>query len=67
MAFRVKKFSVSARVMRRADGSPTKVSIVPTKSMKRKGEAKVTEPLTAKQKTNKPKPKPKRKVRAPRS
>lgn len=67
MGFSVKKFRVSARVMRRADGSPTRVSIVPTKSMKRKGEKKVTEELTDKQKTKKPKPKPKRKVRAPRS
>lgn len=66
MAFGIRKFRVTARVMRTVDGKPTKVSIVPSKSMKRKGEKKVTEKLTEEQK-KKRKKKPKRKVRAPRS
>lgn len=67
MAFGVRKFSVRAQVMRRRDGSPTKVSIIPTKSMKRKGEEIQKKPLTSSQKSGKAKPKPKRKTRAPRS
>lgn len=67
MAFGIRKFKVTARVMRTLDGKPTKVSIVPSKSMKRKGEKKVTEKLTEEQKKKKRKKKPKRKVRAPRS
>lgn len=70
MAFGVRKFSVSARVMRRRNGKPTKVSIIPTKSMKRRGEEKVKETLTAEQKRKKAKEKQakklKRKLRAPR-
>lgn len=65
MAFGVRKFSVRAQVMRKADGSLSKVSIIPTKSMKRKGEKKATEALTAKQKKGK-EPKVKRKTRVPR-
>lgn len=71
MAFGVRKFSVRAQVMRRRDGKPTKVSIIPTKSMKRRGEKKVKETLTAEQKQKKAKEKQarelKRKLRAPRS
>ena len=70
MAFGVRKFSVRAQVMRRRDGKPTKVSIIPTKSMKRRGEKKVKETLTAEQKQKKAKEerakKLKRKLRAPR-
>lgn len=66
MAFGIRKFSVRAQVMRRRDGSPTKVSIIPTKSMKRKGEEKAKAKLSPDQKKGK-KPKPKRKTRAPRS
>lgn len=67
MAFGIRKFKVTARVMRTLDGRPTKVSIIPSKSMKRKGENKVTEKLPGQQKKNKRKSNPKRKVRAPRS
>lgn len=71
MAFGVRKFSVRAQVMRRRDGSPTKVSIIPTKSMKRKGESKVKETLTPQQKQERAKKDQakslKRKLRAPRS
>ena len=56
--------------MRRRDGKPTKVSIIPTRSMKRRGEQKAKEHLTAKQKQDKAKEKQarelKRKIRAPR-
>ena len=70
MAFGIRKFSVRAQVMRRHDGTPTKVSIIPTKSMKRKGEKAVTAPLTNCQKQGKNGKcldKPKRKTRKPRS
>lgn len=66
MAFGVRKFSVRAQVMRRRDGSLSKVSIIPTKSMKKKGEEKVTKVLSPAQKSGTIK-KPKRKTRAPRS
>lgn len=70
MAFGIRKFSVRAQVSRRRDGSPTKVSIIPTKSMKRRGENIQKKPLTKCQKTDKNGKcldKPKRKTRAPRS
>lgn len=53
--------------MRRRDGSLSKVSIIPTKSMKRKGEELQKKKLTSEQKKGKTPKKPKRKTRAPRS
>lgn len=59
MAFGIRKFRVRAQVMRREDGSPTKVSIIPTRSLSRKKAKKATRTTRAK--------KVKRKTRAPRS
>lgn len=67
MAFGVRKFSVRAQVMRRRDGSLSKVSIIPTRSMKKKGEEKAKAKLSPEQKSGKKPAKPKRKTRAPRS
>lgn len=69
MAFGIRKFRVRAQVMRREDGSPTKVSIIPTRSLSRKKAKKeLEEAKKAKKATRTTRAKKvKRKTRAPRS